>query len=164
MTVVANSYKVERNMKLKQLQQERIEQIIREEMKNLKEGWVAADELSKSSRLNDTRLFEGDSSLEQDLSSDVVFSALEQTAVDTGNECIVKFDNEVLKHIASILKAHGLLAAGDDAGSVYEMLADFDEDSMMQAQQECVSDIATALENYVSQLSILAAGVYSGHE
>ena len=151
-------------MKLKQLQQERIEQIIKEEMKNLKEGWVAADELSKSSRLNDTRLFEGDSPLEQDLSGDSLFSALEQTASDVGSECIVKFDNEVLNHVASVLKAHGLLARGDDAGSVYEMLADFDEDSITLAQQECVSDIVTALEKYVSQLSILAAGVYSGHE
>lgn len=155
---------MERNMKLKQLQQERIEQIIKEEMKNLKEGWAVADELSKSSRLNDTRLFEGDSPLEQDLSGDSLFSALESTASDIARECSVKFENEMLNHIASVLKAHGLLAAGAAADSIYDMLADFDEDSMTLAQQECTSDIVTALEKYVSELSVLAAGVYSGQE
>jgi len=151
-------------MKLKQLQQERIEQIIREEMRNLKEGWVAADSLKRNSILSERNLFEDSSPLEQDLSGDAAFSALEQTASDMASSCMVGFDDEVLKHVASILKSHGLLSAGDDAGTVYEMLAGFDEDSMTLAQQECVSDIVTALQKYVNEISVMAAGVFSGQE
>lgn len=151
-------------MKLKQLQQERIEQIIREEMRNLKEGWVAADSSKRNSILSERNLFEGGSPLEQDLSVDATFSALEQTASDVASSCMINFDDEVLKHIASVLKSHGLLASGDDAGSVYEMLADFDEDSMGLAQQECVSDIVAAFEKYANQISAMAAGVFSGQE
>lgn len=155
---------MERIMKLKQLQQERIEQIIREEMRDLKEGWEAAGKLNRASSLNERNLFEGETPLEQDMSAGSLSSALEQTSMDSAQACIVDFDNELLKHIASVLKSHGLLAAGDDAGSVYEMLADFDEDAMVLAQQECASDIVAALEKYVTEMAILAAGVYSGQE
>jgi hypothetical protein len=134
-------------MKLKQLQQERIEQIIREEMRNLKEGWIAADQLKASSSYNERNLFEVGSPIEQDLSADSLSSALQQTSVDAADACLVKFDNELFKQIAAVLKSHGLLAAGEDADSVYEMFADFDEDSMVLAQNECVTDIVTALEN-----------------
>lgn len=151
-------------MKLKQLQQERIEQIIMDEMRNLKEGWDVADKLKRSSSRRERSLFEASTPLEQDLSGDVVFSSLEQTASDAATSCVVDFDNEVLKHVASVLKSHGLLAAGEDAGSVYEMLADFDEDSMMLAQQECVSDIVNALQKYANEISVMVAGVYSGQE
>ena len=151
-------------MKLKQLQQERIEQIIREEIRGLKEGWEAADKLNRVSSLNERNLFEASTPLEQDLSADLLSSALQQTSMDAAQACLVDFDNELLKHVASVLKSHGLLAAGDDAGSVYEMLADFDEDAMVLAQQECTSDIVSALEKYVSEMAILAAGVYSGNE
>lgn len=151
-------------MKLKQLQQERIEQIIMDEMRNLKEGWDVADKLKRSSSRRERNLFEASTPLEQDLSGDVVFSSLEQTASDAATSCVVDFDNEVLKHVASVLKSHGLLAAGEDAGSVYEMLADFDEDSMMLAQQECVSDIVNALQKYANEISVMVAGVYSGQE
>ena len=151
-------------MKLKQLQQERIEQIIREEMRNLKEGWVKADSSKRNSVLSERNLFEDSTPLEQDLSGGSVFSALEQTASDMASSCMVGFDDELLKHVASILKSHGLLSAGDDAGSVFEMLADFDEDSMTLAQQECVSDIVSALEKYVSEITVMASGVFSGQE
>lgn len=151
-------------MKLKQLQQERIEQIIREEMRNLKEGWVIADKLKHSSSRHENNLFEASTPLEQDLSGQVISSALEQTAADAASACIVNFDNEVLMHISSILKSHGLLASGDDAGSVHEMLADYDEDSMILAQQECASDIIAALQKYVNEISVMVAGVYAGHE
>lgn len=151
-------------MKLKQLQQQRIEEIIKEEMRNLKDGWSVADQYKRSSSRREKDLFEAATPLEQDLSGQNIASALEQTAADTANECIVKFDDEVLKHIASVLKGHGLLSAGEDAGSVYEMLADFDEDSMTLAQQECSTDIVAALEKYISEISAMVAGVYSGRE
>jgi len=147
-------------MKLKQIQQERIEQIIKEEMRNLKEGWVSAELSKRNSMFNERNLFEDSSPLQQDLSGDVTFSALEQTASDMASSCMVGFDDEVLKHISSVAKSHGLLSAGDDAGSVYEMIADFDEDSMILAQQECVSDIVAAFEKYTNQITVITAGIF----
>ena len=151
-------------MKLKQLQQERIEQIIREEIRGLKEGWEAAGKLNRASSLNEKNIFEGETPLEQDISAGSLSSALDQTMMGSAQACIEGFDNELLMHIASILKSHGLLAAGEDSGSVYDMLADYDEDSMVLAQQECTRDIVAALEKYISEMAILAAGVYSGQE
>jgi hypothetical protein len=129
-------------------------------MRNLKEGWVSAELSKRNSMFNERNLFEDSSSLQQDLSGDITFSALEQTASDMASSCMVGFDDEVLKHIASVTKSHGLLSAGDDAGSVYEMIADFDEDSMILAQQECVSDIVTAFEKYVNQITAITAGIF----
>jgi hypothetical protein len=164
MTVVANSYEMERNMKLKQFQQERIEEIIREEMKSLKESLVSADYSRRNSMLSEKNLFEVGAPVEQDLSADSLSSALDQTMMESAQTCVQNFDNELLMHIASILKSYGLLASGDNADSVYNMLSDYDEDSMTLAQQECATDIVIAFEKYVSEMAILAAGVYSGQE
>ena len=147
-------------MKLTEMQQEAIQQLIKQEMKSLKEGWVQSDASKRRSIIIERNLFEDSPPLQQDLSGDVVFSALEQTASDMASSCMVGFDDEVLKHIASVAKSHGLLSAGDDAGSVYEMIADFDEDSMQLAQQECVSDIVTTLEKYVNQITAITAGIF----
>jgi hypothetical protein len=151
-------------MKLKQLQQDRIEKIIREEMKNMKEGWVRADELKKSSSLNERNLFEEGSPLEQDLSPDALVSSLEQSAMDSAQACLVGLDQELLNHLASVLQSHGLLPSGAGAAAVSDMLEDFDETTMVDAQMECASTITNALQKYIEEMAVLAAGVYSGHE
>lgn len=150
------SYIAELNMKLTKLQQERIEDIIAQEMRSLKEGWVAAGDLSISSRLKEKRLFEADSPLERDLSGDAMFGALEQAASDEANSCLVAFDDELLKHVAAILKSHGMVDSGTDAGGVYELLADHDEGAMTDAQMECSSDIVNALVKYVATMAQIA--------
>lgn len=148
-------------MRFTKLQQEKIEQIIQAEMHSLNEGWAQAEKSKRSSLLFERNLFEA-APIEQDLSGDKVVSALENVTMDDAQSCMISFDNEVLKHIASILSSHGLLESGADAGNVYEMLADFDGDSMTLAQQECVADIKLALEKYASEISKLAAGMYVG--
>ena len=151
-------------MKLKQLQQDRIEEIIREEMNNMKEGWVLADTLKKTSSLNERNLFEEGSPLEQDLSPGSVSSALEQSAMDSAQTCLMEFHQELLNHLASVLQSHGLLPSGASGASVDDMLADFDESTMVDAQMECASTITSALQKYIEEMAVLAAGVYSGNE
>ena len=151
-------------MKLKKLQQDRIEQIIQEELASLNEGWAAANAFKRSSVQNERQLFEGATELEQDLSEASISSALEQVSYDSALSCVVEFDNEVLKHVATVLKGHGLMSAGEDADAVYDRLADFDEGAMTDAQMECASDITLALDKYAAFIAQLVANSYSGIE
>jgi len=145
-------------MKLTKLQQERIEDIIAQEMRSLKEGWVAADDLSRSSKRREKNLFEGESDLERDLSPANVVGALEQMATDEANSCLVTFDNELLKHISSVLASHGLVARGSSSEDVFEMLAEYDDGAMTDAQMECASDITHALTKYIEAMMPLVLG------
>lgn len=151
-------------MKLKQLQQDRIEEIIREEMNNMKEGWALAEEFKKSSSLNERNLFEQGSPVEQDLSPDALVSSLEQSAMESAQGCVAELNRELLNHLASVLQSHGLLPSGARGDSVDDMLADFDEATMVDAQMECASTITSALQKYIEEMAVLAAGVYSGNE
>lgn len=147
-------------MKFTQRQQQAIEKIISQEMQSLKEGWSHAESSKKSSLLAERNLFEA-APIEQDLSEDSVFSALEQVSMDEAQSCMIAFDNEVLNHIATVLRGHGLLASGAAAGDVYEMLADFAETNIVDAQMECTTDIKLALEKYAAEVAKIAADMYA---
>ena len=69
-------------MKLTKLQQQKIENIIKQEMHSLKEGWRNADTLTRNSRINEKNLFEVSSPLENDLSETSLSHALEQVISD----------------------------------------------------------------------------------
>jgi len=143
-------------MKFTKRQQERIEHIIQEEMKTMKEGWTLADAFKRSSLLTERNLFEA-APLEQDLSENSIFNAMEQVSMDEAQSCLMSFDNELLAHVASILKSHGILDSSADAGTVYEMLANHAEAPMIDAQMECASDISMALEKYAKEIAALAS-------
>ena len=147
----------EYNMKLKKLQQERIEQIIREEIASLNEGWNQVETYKRSSKLNERNLFEAGAPIEQDLTPDKVIGAVESVSSELSSDCLAKFDDELLSHIASILQSHGLIGTGG-SDSVYQILVDFPggENEMIDAQMECKTDIMLALDNYVRAISILA--------
>ena len=151
-------------MKITKVQQQRIEDIIREEMKSLKEGWRSADASTRSSRLNERKLFEADSQLEQDLSKDAVFSAMEQVGMDEGQSCLIAYEQELLKHLTSVLQSHGLLASGGGSARLAEILEENGEAEMIDAQMECVSDISQALDNYSKVVVQLILGSFSGAE
>ena len=151
-------------MKLTKLQQERIEEIIKQEMRSLKEGWRSADQSSLSSHLTERNIFEAATPLEQDLSENSIYSAMEQVALDEGQATLIAFEQELFKHISSILQSHGLLASGGGYNSVAQIIEEHGETELVDAQMECAHDIATALDNYSKVVAQLVAGAFSGVE
>ena len=148
-------------MKLTKLQQIKIEEMIKEEMQNLKEGWSQAGRLQNKSKRNQKNLFEA-SALESDLSEGSVESALGQITLDSGQACLVEFDQEVLNHVLSVLKSHGLVDSGTTASVLGNLIEDYDADSLIQIQQEVASDIAAALSKYAKEVAHMATMMYSG--
>jgi len=148
-------------MKLTKLQQIKIEEMIMEEMTNLKEGWGHAGKLHNKSKRNQKKLFEA-TALETDLSESTVEAALEQVTLDSGNACVVEFDQELLNHILSVLVSHGLVESGATATTLKSNIDDYDQQSLMEAQQQARTDIATALSRYASEVAHIATLMYSG--
>ena len=151
-------------MKITRIQQQRIEDIIKEEMQALKEGWVHAADSAHSSRLNERKLFEASTPLEQDLSENSIYSAMEQVALDEGQSALISFEQELFNHISSILQSRGLLAAGGGSGAVAQIVEEHSETELIDAQMECAHDIAAALDNYSKVVAQLVLGSFSGAE
>ena len=147
-------------MKFTKLQQEKIEEIIKKEMLTLKEGWQFADRSRRSSIFLEKELMKETTELEQDLSEDSIFSAMEQTAMDVSGECLTNFENELLAHVASVLHNHGLLASVENGDDVYERLVNVDESALQDAQMECASDISLVLDKYATVFAELIKNSY----
>jgi hypothetical protein len=148
-------------MKLTKLQQVKIEEMIKQEMTNLKEGWNHAGKLHNKSKRNQKNLFEA-SALESDLSQSSVESALEQSTLDSGQACLAEFDHEVLNHILSVLKSHGLVDSAETASTLSDSLEDYDGNQLVDLQQQAAADIAAILSKYASEVAHMATMMYSG--
>lgn len=148
-------------MKLTKLQHNKIEEIIKDEMRSLKEGWNTADRLHNKSKRNQKNLFE-DTKLETDLSPASVEGALEQSTLDSGQTCLAEFDQEVLNHLLSILLSHGLVDSGTTSVVLSDKLEDYDGDTLVEMQQEAAADIARALTKYATEVAQMVTMMYSG--
>lgn len=148
-------------MKLTKLQQNKIEEMIKEEMQNLKQGWSFADKMHNKSKRNQKNLFEA-SALESDLSASSVENALQQSTLDSGQACLAEFDQEVLNHVLSVLKSHGLVDSGQTASTLSDSLEDFDGDQLVELQQQAAADISAVLTKYASEVAQMATMMYSG--
>lgn len=148
-------------MKLTKLQHNKIEEMIKEEMQNLKEGWKLSDKLHYKSKRNQKNLFEA-SELESDLSASSVTTALEQSTLDSGQACVVEFEQELLNHILSVLKSHGLVDSSATASTISNDLEDYDADELIMQQQEAATDISNALVKYATAVALIAIHKYSG--
>lgn len=129
-------------MKLTRTQQQKIENIIKEEMHNLNRGWRLADAAKKRSSA-----FERSMMNEAVLTPDSVGVALEGHARDVAQKCFSDYDIELMKHVGGVLgmRPQDITDEMEDSGSF---------EDLVMAQMDLVSDIAAALDTYTQKVVV----------
>lgn len=142
-------------MKLTKMQQEAIQQLIKQEMKSLKEGWVQSDASKRRSTIIEKRLFEDSAS------GDLRGTAedLEDACVAGAGDAMHAFNKEIYQHIVSVLKSHGAVSSRFSAEELMEELSS-DSDSLQDAEMEVTSAISGALAAYADSIATLVINAY----
>jgi hypothetical protein len=137
-------------MKLGRRQALSISDILNEGREEISAAYHARNRMQSQSRLVETLMFEAENpdNFEMEVSGIV-----SEKSVEMAQAFLKDLDKAMYKVLADTLKKYGVEKMSPTTLS--NDLEDFDQDGVMEVQQELVSDITAAAERYVDQIALL---------
>jgi len=153
-------------MKLGKRQNDIVNQLIREEVKNVLTVRDGSAKMYRKADLYERLVEAGPDAMRVDLSivdkqvEDLVFEA----ATDLSMRFVYEFHTKVLKVVCDVMNKHAMSAVEMDHRELADEIEDFDPDSLQEISQEAVSDVTDALVKYAREVAKMAVDLAGGNE